>query len=174
MEGNNPKDGDRPQPINVGSVITHPVMHSGSVRTVYNLGARLENTLRRDFGFVAKMIHTSDVDMRAAGPAARSRVPLGHQRRALSGALGVRVAHVARAFFWALAHGLWLVPRIGATLPVPNNPRRRTHARLRRTRVRGQVLAVIDSEPVQAPQGETRGNDAGKKIVGRKRHIAVD
>lgn len=34
--------------------------------------------------------------------------------------------------------------------------------------------AVIDSQSVKDPQAETRGYDAGKKIVGRKRHIAVD
>lgn len=34
--------------------------------------------------------------------------------------------------------------------------------------------AVIDSQSVNAPQAGTRGYDAGKKIVGRKRHIAVD
>lgn len=34
--------------------------------------------------------------------------------------------------------------------------------------------AVIDSQSVKAPQAETRGYDAGKKIVGRKRHIVVD
>src|SRR5919107_6075916 len=34
---------------------------------------------------------------------------------------------------------------------------------------------VIDSQSVKAPAaGATRGYDAGKKIVGRKRHIAVD
>jgi len=33
---------------------------------------------------------------------------------------------------------------------------------------------VIDIQSIKAPQGETRGYDAGKKIVGRKRHIAVD
>ncbi len=33
---------------------------------------------------------------------------------------------------------------------------------------------MIDSQSVKAPQAETRGYDAGKKIVGRKRHIAVD
>ena len=33
---------------------------------------------------------------------------------------------------------------------------------------------VLDSQSVKAPQAETRGYDAGKKIVGRKRHIAVD
>jgi transposase len=35
--------------------------------------------------------------------------------------------------------------------------------------------AVIDSQSVKAPApGGTRGYDAGKKVVGRKRHIAVD
>ena len=33
---------------------------------------------------------------------------------------------------------------------------------------------VIDSQSVKAPEAKTRGYDAGKKIVGRKRHIAVD
>ncbi len=36
------------------------------------------------------------------------------------------------------------------------------------------TAAMIDSQSVKAPQAETRGYDAGKKIVGRKRHIAVD
>src|SRR6202030_161681 len=34
--------------------------------------------------------------------------------------------------------------------------------------------AVIDSQSVKAPHAETRGYDAGKKIVGRQRHVAVD
>ena len=33
---------------------------------------------------------------------------------------------------------------------------------------------VVDSQSVKAPEAKTRGYDAGKKIVGRKRHIAVD
>jgi transposase len=33
---------------------------------------------------------------------------------------------------------------------------------------------VIDSQSVKAPYAKERGYDAGKKIVGRKRHIAVD
>ena len=33
---------------------------------------------------------------------------------------------------------------------------------------------VIDSQSVKAPEAKTRGYDGGKKIVGRKRHIAVD
>jgi transposase len=34
--------------------------------------------------------------------------------------------------------------------------------------------AVIDSQSVKALQAKTRGCDAGKKVVGRKRHIAAD
>jgi transposase len=33
---------------------------------------------------------------------------------------------------------------------------------------------VIGSQSVKAPEAKTRGYDAGKKIAGRKRHIAVD
>jgi hypothetical protein len=33
---------------------------------------------------------------------------------------------------------------------------------------------VIDSQTVKAPAARERGYDANKKIVGRKRHIAVD
>ena len=36
------------------------------------------------------------------------------------------------------------------------------------------TAAVIDSQSVKAPHGNSRGYDAAKKIVGRKRHIAVD
>ena len=34
--------------------------------------------------------------------------------------------------------------------------------------------AVVDSQSVKAPAAKSRGFDANKKIVGRKRHIAVD
>jgi putative transposase len=36
------------------------------------------------------------------------------------------------------------------------------------------TAGVIDSQTIKAPMAEKRGYDAGKKIVGRKRHIAVD
>jgi hypothetical protein len=36
------------------------------------------------------------------------------------------------------------------------------------------TAAVIDSQTVKAPAAHARGYDANKKIVGRKRHIAVD
>ena len=35
-------------------------------------------------------------------------------------------------------------------------------------------LAVLDSQSVKAPHASDRGIDAHKKIVGRKRHLAVD
>ena len=36
------------------------------------------------------------------------------------------------------------------------------------------TAGVADSQTVKAPAAKTRGYDAGKKIVGRKRHIVVD
>ena len=33
---------------------------------------------------------------------------------------------------------------------------------------------MIDSQSIKALHAKTRGYDAGKKVVGRKRHIAVD
>ena len=46
--------------------------------------------------------------------------------------------------------------------------------RERQGREQSPSAAVIDSQSIKAPHAETRGYDAGKKIVGRKRHIAVD
>ena len=46
--------------------------------------------------------------------------------------------------------------------------------RERQGREQSPSAGVIDSQSVKAPHAETRGYDAGKKIVGRKRHIAVD
>ena len=46
--------------------------------------------------------------------------------------------------------------------------------RERAGRAASPSAGVIDSQTVKAPHAETRGYDAGKKIVGRKRHIAVD
>ena len=36
------------------------------------------------------------------------------------------------------------------------------------------TAAVIDSQSIKAPHAKTRNYDSGKKVVGRKRHIAVD
>jgi transposase len=47
--------------------------------------------------------------------------------------------------------------------------------REREGREASPTAGVIDSQSVKAPApGATRGFDAGKKIVGRKRHVAVD
>ncbi len=46
--------------------------------------------------------------------------------------------------------------------------------RERQGREQSPSAGVIDSQSVKAPHVKTRGYDAGKKIVGRKRHIAVD
>lgn len=46
--------------------------------------------------------------------------------------------------------------------------------RERQGREASPSAAVIDSQSVKASLAEKRGFDAGKKIVGRKRHIAVD
>jgi len=36
------------------------------------------------------------------------------------------------------------------------------------------TAGVVDSQTIKAPHGNTRGYDAAKKTVGRKRHVAVD
>lgn len=46
--------------------------------------------------------------------------------------------------------------------------------RERQGREQSPSAAVIDSQSVKAPSAGERGFDAAKKIVGRKRHIAVD
>ena len=46
--------------------------------------------------------------------------------------------------------------------------------RERERREQSPTAAVVDSQSIKAPAAESRGIDAGKKVVGRKRHIAVD
>lgn len=46
--------------------------------------------------------------------------------------------------------------------------------RERQGREASPTAGVIDSQTVKAPSAAARGYDAGKKIAGRKRHIAVD
>jgi putative transposase len=46
--------------------------------------------------------------------------------------------------------------------------------RERSGRAASPTAGVIDSQSIKAPGAKKRGYDAGKKIVGRKRHIAVD
>lgn len=46
--------------------------------------------------------------------------------------------------------------------------------RERSGRAASPTAGVIDSQSIKAPTAKKRGYDAAKKIVGRKRHIAVD
>jgi transposase len=46
--------------------------------------------------------------------------------------------------------------------------------RQRSGRAEQPTTGVLDSQSVKAPGASERGYDAGKKVVGRKRHIAVD
>jgi putative transposase len=46
--------------------------------------------------------------------------------------------------------------------------------REREGREHSPSAAVIDSQSIKAPAVQSRGFDAGKKVLGRKRHIAVD
>lgn len=46
--------------------------------------------------------------------------------------------------------------------------------REREGREQRPTAAVVDSQSIKAPAAEKRAFDAGKKVLGRKRHIAVD
>ena len=46
--------------------------------------------------------------------------------------------------------------------------------RERESREQSPTAAVVDSQSIKAPAAKKRGFDAGKNVVGRKRHIAVD
>ncbi len=46
--------------------------------------------------------------------------------------------------------------------------------RERESRESSPTAAVVDSQSIKAPAAEKCGFDAGKRVVGRKRHIAVD
>jgi len=46
--------------------------------------------------------------------------------------------------------------------------------REREGREQSPTAVIVDSQSIKAPTAEKRGFDAGKKVFGRKRHIAVD
>jgi len=50
----------------------------------------------------------------------------------------------------------------------------REQVRVKQGREPTPSAAIIDSQSVKAPAARERGYDAGKKVTGRKRHIAVD
>ena len=99
----------------------------------------------------------------------------GSERLALSGSFGRRLADAAQRLS-TMADGLLVVPALYAPPAVPHDPRRGADARPEREeREQSPSAAMVDSQSVKAPSAPSGGGyDAGKRIKGRKRHIAVD
>ena len=115
-----------------------------------------------------------DAQARATRPTARGGFPRGDQRGALSGAFGLRVADAAHPFGpWQTVYG-WFRELARRFLFQTIHDVELMLDRERQSREHSPSAAVVDSQTVKAPHAKTRGFDAGKKIVGRKRHIAVD
>ena len=105
-------------------------------------------------------------------PGKRGRKPATDLREV--NAIYMRLAHAAEGFP-ALADGVLVVPPLRATVPVQIDPRLAVMIdRERMGREASPSAGILDSQSVKAPGAAARGYDAGKKIVGRKRHIAVD
>ena len=78
--------------------------------------------------------------------------------------------------FWALVHRLRLLSGLEPRLDLDLHSRRSAGC-VRKTEGRrvAPTAAIVDSQSVKTPdQAGERGYDAGKKIAGRKRHVAVD
>ena len=75
----------------------------------------------------------------------------------------------------AVANCLLVVSTTDEAFPLCNDTRYLYHARpASPEKTLAPSLAVLDSQSVKAPHASDRGIDAHKKIVGRKRHVAVD
>src|SRR5215208_5830161 len=116
----------------------------------------------------------ADAQARASRAPAGGRVPGGDQRGTLPGPFGLRLADAAGPLR-ALANRLRLVSGVGSPLPVPDHSRRGANAGPGAGRARGESLGGGDRQPVdQGSASKSKGLRAAKKVVGRKRHIAVD
>jgi putative transposase len=99
-----------------------------------------------------------------------------HPRRAvLRGADWLCLAFAAPRFP-ALAHRLLLLHDLATRRTVGENPRLVARSRSSEERKKkAPTAAILDSQSVKtANHGGVRGYDAGKKVMGRKRHILVD
>jgi hypothetical protein len=86
----------------------------------------------------------------------------------------VRVAHVAGPF-WPVADRLgWFRELARRFLFQTIQGVELMLDRERQGREQSPSAGVIDSQSIKVPHVKTRGYDAGKKIVGRKRYIAID
>jgi putative transposase len=99
-----------------------------------------------------------------------------HSRRSLlRGAHWLRVA-LAAARSAALAHRLLLLHDLAARRPVAEHQRLPARSRAAAERKKkAPTAAIIDSQSIKTSNhGGVRGYDAGKKVLGRKRHLLVD
>jgi len=93
---------------------------------------------------------------------------------ALNGAIGWRLAHAAEGFPpWQTVYW-WFRSFVRRLMFQTIHDVALMLHREREGRESSPSGGILDSQSVKAPQAKTRGYDAGKKIVGRKRHIAVD
>ena len=114
----------------------------------------------------------ADAESFGAGSTTDGGISRSYQRGSVSGPFGVWLADAADPL-WAVADDLLVVPAPGAKVSVSDHPRLGIDAR--EGREASPSGGVLDSQTVKAPAPNAkRGYDAGKKIVGRKRHIAVD
>ncbi|GBQ79032.1 transposase [Asaia bogorensis NBRC 16594] len=79
----------------------------------------------------------------------------------------------AASSFWPVADYLLLVPQADASFPAIHDICLMLDRKVAGRKAYPSV-GVIDSQSVEAPHASVRSYDAGKKIAGRERHIAVD
>jgi transposase len=106
--------------------------------------------------------------------ACRDGFARGVERDPVPGPLGRRLAHAAKGFS-AMADRVLVVRRFVRRFMFQTiHDVALMLDRERAGREASPTGGVIDSQSIKAPEAKTRGYDAGKKVVGRKRHIAVD